>query len=298
MTTKKHPILRGLFGLFLALIIFFLIVVVFSSFFAGGAGDLTLSDKIAVVPIKGVITDAQTIIDQLHKFKKNRKVKAIIVQIDSPGGGVGPSQEIYQEIKKIKEVKKVVSSIGSIGASGGYYVACATDKIVANPGAITGSIGVIVEYANFEDLMEKIGLKGIVIKSGKYKDIMSPLRDITPDEKDLIQNVIDDIHSQFVSAVAEGRNLEESEVRAIADGRIFTGVQAKQLGLIDELGTFRDALDLTAKMVGIKGEPELIYPEKKFSVLDYFSEKTYQKWEELLHFPYKFSYLFSLTPDS
>jgi len=245
-----------------------------------------------------VITDAQTIIDQLHKFKKHRKVKAIVIRIDSPGGGVGPSQEIYEEIKKIKKVKKVVSSIGSIGASGGYYVACATDKIVANPGAITGSIGVIVKYANFKELMEKIGLKGIVIKSGKYKDIMSPLRDITADEKNLLQNVIDDIHSQFVSVVAEERHLEKAEVEAIADGRIFTGVQAKELGLIDELGNFRDAVNMAAKMVGIEGEPELIYPEKKFSFFDYFSEKAYQKWEEILRFPYSFSYLLTLTPDS
>jgi len=298
MATKKHPILRGLLGLFLALILFFLLVAILSSVFMGSGGNLSLSDKIAVVPITGVITDAQTIIDQLHKFRKNRKVKAIVVRIDSPGGGVGPSQEIYEEIRKIKKVKKVVSSIGSIAASGGYYVACATDKIVANPGAITGSIGVIVEYANFEELLEKIGLKGIVIKSGKYKDIMSPLRDMTAEEKNLIQSVIDDIHSQFVSAVAEERHLEKAEVEAIADGRIFTGVQAKQLGLIDELGTFRDAVDMTAKMVGIKGEPELLYPEKKFSFFDYFSEKAYQKWEELLHFPYRFSYLSSLTPDS
>jgi protease-4 len=298
MASKKHPILRGLLGLALALTIFFLVVVILSSFFAGSGSDLSLSDKIAVVPVKGVITDPQAVIDQLHKFKKHRRVKAIIVRIDSPGGGVGPSQEIYKEIKKIKKVKKVVASIGSIAASGGYYIACATDKIVANPGAITGSIGVIVEYANFEELLEKIGLKGIVIKSGKYKDIMSPLRDMTAEEKDLIQKVIDDIHRQFVAAVAEERKLEITEVEAIADGRIFTGAQAKDLGLIDELGNFRDALEITARMVGIKGEPELIYPEKRFSIFDYFSEKAYQKWEELLHFPYRISYLFSLTPDS
>jgi protease-4 len=298
MAAKQHPILKGLLGLLLALVIFFILAALLSSLFVGSGGGLSLSDKIGVVPITGVIADPQAIIDQLHKFKKNRKVKAIVVRIDSPGGGVGPSQEIYREIKKVKEVKKVVSSIGSIAASGGYYVACATDKIVANPGAITGSIGVIVEFANFEGLMEKIGLKGIVLKSGKYKDIMSPIRDMTADEKDLIQNVIDDIHDQFVSAVAEERHLEKAEVAALADGRIFTGVQAKELGLIGEIGNFRDALDMTAKMVGIKGEPELIYPEKKFSVFDYFSEKAYQKWEELLHFPYKFSYLFSLTPDS
>ena len=170
-------------------------------------------------------------------------------------------------------------------------MACATDKIVANPGAITGSIGVIVEYANFEELMKKIGLKGIVIKSGRYKDVMSPLRDITEEEKALIQNVINDIHSQFVAAVAEGRHLEKAQVEAIADGRIFTGAQAKDLGLIDALGNFRDAVTMAVEMVGIEGEPELIYPEKKFSFLDYVFEKAHQKWEEILYIPYKFNYL-------
>ncbi|RLA94707.1 MAG: signal peptide peptidase SppA [Deltaproteobacteria bacterium] len=291
MATKEYPILRGLIGLILALILFFLFVVILSSFFIGGKGEFSISDKIAVVPIKGVITDSQTIIDQLNKFKKHRKVKAILLRIDSPGGGVGPAQEIYQEIKKIRKVKKVVSSIGSIGASGGYYVACAADKIVANPGTITGSIGVIVEYANLQKLLEKIGLKGIVIKSGKYKDIMSPLRDITEDERSLIQNVVNDIHNQFVSAIAEARHLEKAQVEAIADGRIFTGIKAKELGLIDELGNFNDAVKIAAEMVGIKGEPELIYPEKKFSFLDYFLEKAFQKWEEILFFPYQLGYL-------
>ncbi|MBW1678722.1 MAG: signal peptide peptidase SppA [Deltaproteobacteria bacterium] len=295
MATNKHPIIRGLIGLVLALTIFFLFVVILFSLI-GRKGELSLSDKIAIVPIKGVITDSQTIIEQLHKFKKHRKVKAIVIRIDSPGGGVGPSQEIYEEIKKIRKTKRVVASIGSIGASGGYYVACAADKIVANPGAIIGSIGVIVEYANFEKLLEKIGLKRIVIKSGKYKDIMSPLRDITEDEKSLIQNVIDNIQSQFVSAVAEGRNLEKAQVEAIADGRIFTGAQAKELGLIDVLGNFHDAINIAAMMVGIKGEPELIYPEKRYSLLDYLIEKTCQKWEEILCFPYRFSYLLTLNP--
>lgn len=292
MAVKKHPILSGLIGLLFALIFFFILVLILSSLIRG-KGELFISDRIAVLPITGVITDSQTILEQLGEFKQHRKVKAIVIRIDSPGGGVGPAQEIYEEIKKVRKVKKVVASIGSIGASGGYYVACAADTIIANAGAITGSIGVIVEYANFEELMEKIGLKGIVIKSGKYKDIMSPLRNITEEEKSLIQNVINDIHSQFVAAVAEGRHLEKAKVEAIADGRIFTGAQAKELGLIDVLGNFHDAVQLAAKAVGIKGEPELIYPVKKLSLVDYFVEKTFQKWDEMLHLPYRFSYLFS-----
>lgn len=293
MPTNKHPILRGLIGLLFALILFFLIVRIVSSLIGKG-GDFYLAEKIGVLPVDGVITDSQTIIEQLHKFKKNSKVKAIVVRIDSPGGGVGPAQEIYEEIKKVRTEKKVVASIGSIGASGGYYVACACDKIVANAGAITGSIGVIVEYANFEELLGKIGLKGIVLKSGKYKDILSPLRDITEEERSLIQGVVDDIHSQFVSAVAEARRLDKAQVEAIADARIFTGAQAKKIGLIDELGNFHDAVNMAAKMAGMEGEPELVYPEKKLSFFGYLLEEACQKWGEVLYFPYRFSYLFTL----
>jgi len=294
MTTKKHPILKGLIGLCVALFLFFFFAIFFSSFF-GRDGDLSRGEKIGVVPITGVITDSLAIIDQLHEFKKNNKVKAIVVRIDSPGGGVGPSQEIYEEIKKIKKEKKVVASIGSLGASGGYYVACACDTIVANAGAITGSIGVIVEYANFEELLDKIGLKGVVLKSGKYKDVMSPIREMTDEEKSLLQAVVDDIHQQFVSAVVNSRHLTKEQGESVADARIFTGAQAKALGLVDELGDFRDAVDIAAKMGGIKGEPELIYPKKKLSFLDYFVGETLHKWEEVLYFPYRFSYLGSLN---
>lgn len=295
MTTKKHPILKGLIGLCVALFLFFFVAIFFSSFM-GKESNLSLGEKIGVVPITGVIIDSLDIIDQLHEFKKNNKVKAIVVRIDSPGGGVGPSQEIYEEIKKIKKEKKVIASIGSLGASGGYYVACACDTIVANSGAITGSIGVIVEYANFEELLDKIGLKGVVLKSGKYKDVMSPIREMTDEEKNLLQAVVDDIHHQFVSAVVYSRHLTKEQGEAIADARIFTGAQAKAFGLVDRLGNFRDAVDIAAKLGGIKGEPELIYPKKKLSFLDYFvGEETLHKWEEVLYFPYRFSYLSSFN---
>jgi len=296
MITRKHPIIRGLVGLILALAIFFFSVLVLSSLM-GSDKEFLPSEKIAVVPVNGIIIDSQTIIDQLRKFKKNSNVKAVVVRIDSPGGGVGPSQEIYEEIKKVRKEKTVVASIGSIGASGGYYVACAANKIMANPGTIIGSIAVIVQYTNIEELMEKIGLKGIVIKSGKYKDIMSPLRDIDKEERELIQNVIDDIHNQFVSSVAEERHLEKATVEAIADGRIFTGLQAKETGLIDEIGTFYDAIDMAAEMAGIEGEPKIIYPEKKFSFSDYFFEKASQKLGEILCSPYRFSYLSAFKHD-
>ena len=294
MGTKKHPVIRGLIGLFVVVVFFFFFAMFLSSFISQ-EGDFALGEKIGVIPVTGVITDSLTIINQLHEFKKNKKVKAIVVRIDSPGGGVGPAQEIYEEIKKIKKEKKVVASIGSLGASGGYYVACACDTIVANAGAITGSIGVIVEYANFEELLDKIGLKGVVLKSGKYKDVMSPIRKMTDEEKNLLQGVVDDIHHQFVSAVVESRHLTKKQGESIADARIFTGAQAKTLGLIDELGNFRDAVDIAAKMGRIKGEPELIYPKKKLSFFDYFVGKTLHKWEEFLYFPYRFNYLSTLN---
>jgi protease-4 len=294
MTTKKHPILKGLIGLGVALFLFFFLAGLFSSFL-GKESNLSLGEKIGVVPITGIITDSLEVLEQLQEFKKNTKIKAIVIRIDSPGGGVGPSQEIYEEIKKVRKEKKVVASIGSLGASGGYYIACACDTIVANSGAITGSIGVIVEYANFAELLGKIGLKGVVLKSGKYKDSMSPIREMTEEEKSIIQAVVDDIHRQFLSAVVTSRHLNKDQEESIADARIFTGSQAKNLGLVDELGNFSDAVNIAAKMGGIKGEPELIYPKKKKSFFDYFVGESFSKWQEALYFPYRFSYMSSLN---
>jgi protease-4 len=197
-------------------------------------------------------------------------VKAIILRVDSPGGGVGPSQEIYREIMRIRSSskKKVVTSMGSVAASGGYYIACASDRIVANPGTITGSIGVIMQFSNLEDLLKKIGVKGVVIKSGEHKDIGSPFREMTPEEKKLMQEVLDNVHQQFIQAVADGRKLDKSKVAEIADGRIMTGEQAKNLGLVDQLGNLQDTIDITAKLVGIEGKPNVLYPKRKISIWD------------------------------
>ncbi len=239
---------------------------------ASGAGE-----KVAILEIKGVILDPQPVIERLIKLRKNPKVKAIVLRIDSPGGGVGPSQEIYAEVRKTQREKKVLVSVGSVAASGGYYVACAADKILANPGSITGSIGVIVESMNVEDLLQKIGLKSMVVKSGRLKDVGSPFRPMTEEEKNLLQGVLDSVHDQFIRAVAEGRKLPVEQVRELADGRIFSGDQARQLGLVDELGTLEDAVEEAAKLAGIQGEPEVIYPEKKkFSLLDLLLKETLQ----------------------
>ena len=242
----------GISGLFF--FIFFLILL---------GNDLSFGDKVAVVEVEGIITEPESINKQIREFGERDDIKVIVVRINSPGGGVGPSQEIYREIKRVSAKKKVIASMGAVAASGGYYIAAAANKIIANPGTITGSIGVIMEFANAEELLSKIGFKGYVIKSGEYKDIGSPLRSMKEDEKRLLQNVIDDVHRQFVDVVAENRKLKVDVVKKIADGRIFSGQQAKEIGLVDEIGNFQDAIDIAASMSNIKGKPVVLYPEKK-----------------------------------
>lgn len=237
--------------------------------------DLSTDDRIAVVRVEGVIMDSQATIGELKRFSENPSVKAIVIRIDSPGGGVVPSQEIYDTVKRIrsKSNKAVIASMGSVAASGGYYIAAATDRIVANPGTLTGSIGVIMETANVEGLLQKIGVEGIVIKSGKYKDVGSPLRKMTADERGLLQAVMDDVHKQFIEAVAEGRSLELQTAQALADGRIFTGRQAKEAKLVDELGDLEDAIQLAAEVVGIEGEPKVVEPRRRFSLREMLDSK-------------------------
>ncbi len=260
---KTRHVIRSVL-VFIGLI--FVAIVVLSILFSLFTKDSAISfgDKVAVVPIKGIITDSEEINRTLIEYGERRDVKVIVVRIDSPGGAVGPAQEIYREIKRIREENKktVVASMGSVAASGGYYIAVATDRIVANPGTITGSIGVIVEFVNLEKLFEKIGIKGYVVKSGKFKDVGSPARKMSPEEKKLLQDVVDNIHRQFVEAVAEGRGLTIEEVEKIADGRIFSGLTANRLGLVDSLGNMGDAIKMGAELAGIKGKPSVIYPEK------------------------------------
>jgi protease-4 len=263
---KRKRILIGL-GVIAALLIFFFTILFFIGRFSGGRpGRFAFGDKIAIVEIKGVITQSSGIIEELQLYLEDEGVKAIILRIDSPGGGVGPAQEIHREILKIKSKKKVVTSMGSVAASGGYYIACVSDLIVANPGTITGSIGVIMQFSNLEELLKKIGIKGVVLKSGEHKDIGSPFREMTPEEKKIMQEVLDNVHQQFIQAVAEGRKLDYSKVVQIADGRILTGEQAKNLGLVDKMGNLQDTIDITAKMVGIEGKPNVLYPKKRISI--------------------------------
>lgn len=230
--------------------------------------DLSTEDRVALIRIEGVILDAQSTVSELKRFAEIPSVKAIVLRIDSPGGGVVPSQEIYDAVQRVrnKNNKAVIASMGTVAASGGYYIAAATDRIMANPGTLTGSIGVIMETANVEGLLKKIGVEGIVVKSGKFKDVGSPLRKMTGEEQALLQAVMDDVHQQFIEAVAEGRALEPSTVQALADGRIFTGRQAKEARLVDELGNLDDAIQLAADLAGIEGEPKVVEPRRRFSI--------------------------------
>jgi protease-4 len=261
----------------------FLVSIWVLSYFSNREESFWGGEKIAIVEVRGVILDPQPIVEKLVKLRKNEKIKAIVLRIDSPGGGVGPAQEIHAEVKKAQKEKKVLVSMGSVAASGGYYVACAADWIIANPGSITGSIGVIVESLNVEELLGKLGLRSVVVKSGKHKDLGSPLRPMTGEDRKLLQGVIDSVHEQFIRAVAEGRKLPLEKVRGLADGRIFSGDQARSLGLVDELGNLEDTIAMAAQMAGIRGEPEILYPEKKrFSLFDLLIQETVQKIVENL----------------
>ncbi len=226
--------------------------------------------QIALVKVEDAIIDGEETIRQLKKFSKRSSVKAIVVYVNSPGGGVVPSHEIYQQVKEISSKKKlpVVISMGSVAASGGYYIACGGSRIMANPGTITGSIGVISQFANIQALLQKIGIETQTIKSGKFKDIGSPTRKMSDEEIATLQSTINDVYSQFVDVVAENRKLAKDSVLKLADGRIYSGAQAYQLGLVDTLGTLHDAIMLAAKLGKIKGEPRILKEQKRVSLFE------------------------------
>lgn len=252
-------------------LIFFLIVfaiIALLSLVLTFSNKAPLGEKVALIRVTGVIIDSTEVIEELKEYAKDSSVKAIIIRVDSPGGAVAPSQEIYEEILKIKGNKKVVVSMGSVAASGGYYISAPADKIVANAGTLTGSIGVIMEIPNVSGLMEKIGVETQIIKSGRHKDIASVFRSMTPEEKQIMQTVLDDVHNQFIMAVSEGRGIKYEDIKKLADGRIFTGRMAKDLGLVDELGNLQDAIMLAGKLTGIEGEPKVVSKKEKFSVFD------------------------------
>jgi protease-4 len=252
-------------GLFLLLAVISIILVVLQK-------NMPMGDRIALIRIEGLITDSKEATEDIKEYVKNPSIKAIVLRIDSPGGAVGPAQEIYEEVRKAAAKKKVIVSMGSVAASGGYYIASPATKIIANPGTLTGSIGVIMEIPNISGLMDKLGIKTEVVKSGRHKDIASIFRGIGKEEREILQGVLDNVHSQFIKAVAEGRNMLPSDVEKIADGRVFTGEQALKEGLIDELGDLEDAVQAAAKLSGIKGEPAIVSKKERFSLIDLIRE--------------------------
>jgi protease-4 len=287
----------GAFFLFV-LAVFALVYVTLHS----GDGNTTSSlsgfgDKIAIVELEGVILSPKTTVQQLKKFGEDDSVKAIVLHINSPGGGVAASEEIYREVKRLRDNKKkrIVASIETVGASGAYYVASGADKIYADNGSIVGSIGVISQWVNYGDLLKWAKMKDITMKTGEFKDTGSPTRDLTPAEQQYLQELLNNMLGQFVSAVAEGRKLKVEDVRAIATGKVWTGQQALPMKLIDQVADFEDAVKDTAKSVGIKGEPTLVRPDKDRKTLGDLFFGDISEWiptrEKLLEHQAQFYYL-------
>lgn len=276
---------------FLIFLFLFLFLIVISLIFTLIQKNVTLGDKIALLRVEGPIFDSKDTIDELKGYVKDSSIKAIVLRVDSPGGAVAPSQEIYEEVRKAVVKKKIVVSMGSVAASGGYYIAAPASRIIANPGTLTGSIGVIMEIPNLEGLMNKIGVKTEVIKSGRHKDIASVFRGIGKEEREILQNVLDNVHEQFITAVAEGRRMLRDDIQKIADGRVFTGEQALKAGLVDELGNLEDAIKVAASLAGIKGEPVVVTKKEKLSVINLLREGVPKELKEI--FPgVKLKYLF------
>jgi protease IV len=262
MFVRRHPYLFFFLLLAAMATIGIIMLTVIVTRLDRGQGRYT-GEKVGIIEIVGVLTDSRPILQQIKVFRESKAIKAIVIRIESPGGSVGPAQEIYREIRKTVAHKKVIVSMGAVAASGGYYVAAAADGIVANPGTITGSIGVVMGYTNFAEVMRKIGLTPVIIKSGEFKDLGSPTRPMTDKEKELLVALTDQIHRQFITAIVEGRKLPRQDVEAVADGRIITGEAAQKLGLVDRLGNFEDAVQWAAKLGGVTGEIETVYPQKE-----------------------------------
>ena len=245
-------------GAFVLLAVTILAVVM--TFGQDDGAEFAFTDRVQVVDIEGELVDSRPVIEQLKRYEDSRNVHAILLNIDSPGGGVATAQEIYTEVKRLREKKDkiIVVYMSSVGASGAYYIACAANQIIANPGTVVGSIGVIAEWVNYGDLLEWAKLREVVFKTGEFKDTGSQTRALTDREKVYFQGILDDMYVQFVEAVADGRKLDVQEVRQMADCRVFTGRDARDRKLIDAIGNFQDAVDLTAKLAGISGKPNLI----------------------------------------
>lgn len=263
---RRHPFILG-FCILLFIGVFFFGLIYALGLLKGEGRSLHLRAKVGVVPIEGVIIDSADIIEQIDTFAEDDGIKAVILRINSPGGGVAASQEIYQSVLELRKKKKVVASMGAVAASGGYLVSAAADRIVANPGTITGSISAVMHFADVQELLRKVGVRSSVVKSGKFKDIGSPVRDMTVEEKQLIQGIVDDIYDQFTQAISENRKIPLGTVVGLADGRIFSGRQALAVKLVDDLGGLQDAVSIAGRLAGMEGKPAVVYATKKKTTL-------------------------------
>lgn len=275
----KQSSSKWFWGIFLSLFLLGMVLVavsffVFASALKRDGGEYVSSgngDKIAIVELNDVIVSSEKTVEQIKRFREDKSIKAIILRINTPGGGVAASQEIYEEVKKTRDSGKIiVVSMGSIAASGGYYIAVGSSLIIANPGTLTGSIGVIAQFMSIKDLADKLGITQTTIKSGNLKDAGSPFRQMNDSDKMYFQDVVDNSFGQFLDVVMKERKMDKETLMKYANGRVFTGLQAKEYGLIDSLGTFEDAIRITGKLAGIEGEPRIVREKKKFSFFEEF----------------------------
>jgi protease-4 len=283
MSTKKILLIIG--SCFAGLLLLFIGSVLIATFvFSDKSKSFSEGSGVGLVEVNGMIIDSKEPIRQLRHFLKKDSVKAVVLRIDSPGGVVGPSQEIYEEVRKLAAKKKVVVSMGSLAASGGYYIASPATVIYANPGTITASIGVLIKFSNLEGLFGKLGISSTTIKTGSFKDAGAPDHSLTAEDRAMFQAVIDSTHEQFVKAVAEGRKLPVDDVRKIADGRILSGEQAKAAKLVDKLGNLQDAIEEAGRLAGISGEPNILLPpKKKVNYLDLLAGGAEEKFNGVLN---------------
>lgn len=265
---KKHPLISGSLILFILLLVFSVLL----SQTQSERFNLSEEGLIGVININGVIAEADLVVQQIRRMQNTDSVHGVIVRLNSPGGGVAASQEIYEALLELKEKKTVYSSMGSVAASGAYYIACGTDKIFSNPGTITGSIGVLLQWFNFQELSDKVGAKILTIKSVQNKDLMSMFREPEEKERKILQQLVDDTHEQFVQAIIQGRpDMEEETIRTLADGRILVGDRAKSIGLVDELASFRQVVRALSKDLGFEREVKTIqFDQQEFSWVELF----------------------------
>jgi protease IV len=271
-TTRNRPVSRRtivLTALAVYVGVALLFVVALSVSLTPTGGGAVFGARVAIVELEGTIVDVDDLVRELKAHRDNPLVKAVVLRINSPGGVVGPTQELHAAVTRLRQAgKPVVASLGAVAASGGYYVAVAADKIYANPGTLTGSIGVIFQLPNLDGLMKKVGVDYVVVKAGQYKDIGNISRAMTQEERRVLQTLLDDVHAQFIAAVAAGRKLDRAQVLGFADGRIVSGSQAKDLRMVDVLGGLEEAVDGAAALAGLPTPPNVVGPKKKLSIMD------------------------------